>query len=220
MRIRAVLFDLDGTLLDTIEDLTDAMNAALGRLGFPGHSSEACKLLVGDGVEQFALRALPRAEARDEALVSRCVGMMREEYRKRWAAKTRPYDGIAELLDVLSRRMVPMAVLSNKADDFTKMMVAHFFPGTMFAAVLGARPDVPRKPDPTSALRAAAAFGCPPCEVLFLGDTGTDMKTAVAAGMYPVGALWGFRGREELLASGAKELIRRPQELLALVAQA
>ncbi len=217
---RAILFDLDGTLLDTIEDLTDAMNAALGRLGFPGHTPEICKQLVGDGVEQFAVRALPAGASENQSLVSRCVEIMREEYRKCWARKTRPYNGIAELLEALSRRRIPMGILSNKADDFTRMMVKYFFPEWNFAVVLGARSGVPRKPDPTSALEAAAALGFPPAEILFLGDSGTDMKTAVAAGMYPVGALWGFRRSDELLACGAKKLVRRPEEIWSLFSPA
>jgi phosphoglycolate phosphatase len=216
-KFKAVLFDLDGTLLDTIEDLTDSMNAALARLGFPGHSSEACKQLVGEGVEHFAVGALPSEAGRDEAMVERCVGLMREEYRKRWAAKTRPYDGIAELLDALVGRGLGLAVLSNKADDFTKMMVSYFLPEWRFETVVGARPGVARKPDPAPALRVAEELGLAPGEIMFLGDSKTDMETARAAGMFPVGALWGFRSAEELLASGARNLIRRPDEFLGLI---
>jgi phosphoglycolate phosphatase len=216
-KFKALLFDLDGTLLDTIEDLTDSMNAALARLGFPGHSVEACKQLVGEGIEHFAASALPSEQSRNEAMVARCVRLMREEYRKRWAAKTHPYDGIAELLDALAGRGLRLAVLSNKADDFTKMMVSHFLPGWRFATVVGAKPGVARKPDPAPALRVAEELRLGPGEILFLGDTKTDMETARAAGMYPVGALWGFRSAEELLASGARNLIRRPDELLGLI---
>jgi len=216
-KFKAVLFDLDGTLLDTIEDLTNSMNAALSRLGFPGHSIEACKQLVGEGIEHFAASALPFGKSRSEAMVARCVGLMREEYRKRWAVKTRPYDGIAELLDALSGRGLGLAVLSNKADDFTKMMVSHFLPQWRFEMVVGAKPSVARKPDPASALCVAEDLRLAPGEILFLGDTKTDMETARAAGMYPVGALWGFRSAEELLRSGAQNLIRRPDELLILI---
>jgi phosphoglycolate phosphatase len=216
-KFKAVLFDLDGTLLDTIEDLTDSMNAALGRLGFPGHSSEACKQLVGEGVEHFASSALPSEQSRNEAMVARCVVLMKEEYWKRWAVKTRPYSGIAELLDALVGRDFRLAVLSNKADDFTTMMVAHFLPGWRFETVAGARPDVPRKPDPAPAIIVAEELGLAPAEIVFLGDSRTDMETARAAGMFPVGALWGFRSAEELLRSGARYLIRRPDELLGLI---
>jgi phosphoglycolate phosphatase len=217
MKIRAVLFDLDGTLLDSIEDLTDSMNTALGRLGFPGHDVESCKRLVGEGIEHFAANALPARERADESMVARLIEMLREEYQKRWAQKTHPYSGIVELLDGLADRGIRLAVLSNKADDFTGLMVAHFFPNRKFEVVLGARPGMPRKPDPSPALRIAHELGLNPAEIVFLGDTKTDMETASRAGMVPMGALWGFRSAEELLASGARHLLGRPQELLSLL---
>lgn len=218
MKISAVLFDLDGTLLDTIEDLTDSMNAALHELGFPGHSVTACKTLVGEGLEHFATGALPPPLAENEATVRRTMDLMRAEYRTRWARKTRPYDGVPALLDGLAARGIKLAVLSNKADDFTRMMVSHYFPRTDFEAVVGARAGKARKPDPSPALEVASTLGVPPAEVIFLGDTKTDMETAGGAGMVPVGALWGFRSAEELLASGACYLISRPADLLGFIA--
>jgi len=217
MNIKAVLFDLDGTLLDTIEDLTDSMNAALLELGFPGHSVSECKTLVGEGVEHFARCALPAREARDDATVNRCVRLMRAEYRTRWDRKTRPYDGVPALLDELSARGLKLAVLSNKADEFTRMMVSHYFPGTAFEAVAGARPGLAIKPDPAPALEVASALGVQPEETAFLGDTKTDMETARRAGMIPIGALWGFRTAGELLENGARYLIGRPAELLSFI---
>ena len=218
MKISAVLFDLDGTLLDTIEDLTDAMNAALHELGFPGHSVGACKTLVGEGIEHFAKCALPADRAEDATAVARTMDLMRAEYRNRWSRKTSPYDGIPDLLDQLHARGLKLAVLSNKADDFTRMMIGHFFPKTEFETVVGARAGRPMKPDPSPALEVASTLGVPPAEIIFLGDTKTDMETAGAAGMVPVGALWGFRSAEELLASGARYLISRPAELLGFIA--
>ncbi len=217
MKAKAILFDLDGTLLDSIEDLTDSMNAALGRLGFPGHDVESCKRLVGEGIEHFATNALPARKRSDGSTIARLVELLRDEYRKRWAQKTRPYDGIAELLGGLADRGLRLAVLSNKADDFTNLMVAHFFPNRKFEVVCGARPGMPRKPDPSPALRIAQEMGLDPAEIVLLGDTKTDMETGTRAGMVPIGALWGFRSAEELLASGARNLIRRPEELLPLL---
>ena len=217
MKISAVLFDLDGTLLDTIEDLTDAMNAALHEQGFPGNSVTACKTLVGEGIEHFARRALPAAAAEDPARVTRTISLMRTEYRTRWSRKTRPYDGIPALLDELAARGLKLAVLSNKADDFTRMLVSHYFPGREFPLVVGARAGQARKPDPAAALEVAAGLGVSAAEVLFLGDTKTDMETAVGAGMVPVGALWGFRSADELLASGARYLVSRPAEVLGFI---
>jgi phosphoglycolate phosphatase len=214
LKIRAVLFDLDGTLLDTIEDLTDSMNAVLLTLGFPGHSVSDCKTLVGEGVEHFARGALPAEASQDERLVARSIELMRSEYRARWHRKTRPYDGIPQLLDDLAGRGMKLAVLSNKADDFTRLMVAHYFPGIAFETVAGARPGRAKKPDPAPALEASLLLGVPPAETAFVGDTKTDMETAGRAGMIPIGALWGFRSAPELLENGARYLIRRPAELL------
>jgi phosphoglycolate phosphatase len=216
MNYEAVLFDLDGTLLDTIQDLTDSMNIVLRRSGFPEHSAETCKNFVGDGIEVFALRALPETH-RDSATVARCVADMREEYRDRWSLKTRPYDGIPDLLDGLTLRNLKMTVLSNKPDDSTKAMVAELLPKWRFDPIMGALPSVPKKPDPTLAMEISKRLDVPPEKFLYLGDTGTDMKTATAAGMFPVGALWGFRTADELTASGAKILVEHPREVLRLI---
>ncbi len=216
MRFKAVLFDLDGTLLDTLDDLADAMNIVLGRLGFPQHDAQDYKYHVGDGVKELALRVLP-GDQRDEQTVARCIRAMREEYGRRWNNKTRPYPGIAELLDALTERGVGKCVLSNKPDQTTKMVVARLLPKWRFDVVAGERPGIPRKPDPQAALSIAAQLRIPPGEFLYLGDTNTDMKTACAAGMYPVGALWGFRTEEELWGSGAKAVIAKPLDLLALL---
>jgi phosphoglycolate phosphatase len=216
MTFRAVLFDLDGTLLDTIQDLTDCMNVALNGLGFAGHDAETCKNFVGDGVEKFAFRALPKTH-RDQSTVAKCVVAMRGEYSHHWSRKTRPYDGIRELLDGLTRRNLKMAVLSNKPDDFTKAMVAALLSGWRFDPVEGARPSAPKKPDPTVAIEIARRLEIPPDEFLYLGDTGTDMKAANSSGMFPVGALWGFRTAEELTASGAEVLVNHPKEVLDLL---
>ena len=216
MTFRAVLFDLDGTLLDTIEDLANCMNSVLGRQGFPGHDTESYKRFVGDGVEILAQRALPQGR-RDAATVVVSVAALRDEYAKRWSERTRPYEGIPELLDGLVARGIRMAVLSNKPDDFTIMMVSELLPRWQFEAVLGARAGAAKKPDPAGALEIASLLGMPPREFLYLGDTNTDMRTATAAGMYPVGALWGFRSAEELHGSGARVLIEKPMDLLGLL---
>ena len=212
----AVMFDLDGTLLDTLEDLADAMNVALGQLGCPARPIEEFKLIVGDGVVVMAQRSLPESR-RDEATIARCVALVREEYGKRWADKTHPYAGIPELLDALAGRGIRMAVVSNKPDDFTRLCVGRLLPRWRFDAVIGVSPATPPKPDPKGVLESAARLGLAPADFLYLGDTNTDMRTAVAAGMFPVGALWGFRSAEELLASGAKVLIGKPGDLLPLL---
>ena len=212
----AVLFDLDGTLLDTIGDLADSMNAALAALGHPTHPEEAYLRFVGDGVAELARRALPPAR-RDETSVRACIAAMKAEYAQRWDVRTHPYEGVPELLDALGARGIPVADLRNKMEDVTRVAVDHWFGLDRFAEVRGAREGVPRKPDPEAALAIAARLGVAPERVLYLGDTDTDMRTAVAAGMVPFGVLWGFRDEAELRENGARHLLRRPGELLAYV---
>ena len=216
MNYRAVLFDLDGTLLDTLEDLADSANAALRSLDFPEHPPQAYKYFVGDGMEVLVQRALP-ADRANAATCAECAARVRREYAQRWADKTRPYAGIPELLDAVAARGVAMAVLSNKPDEFTRLCVTRLLPRWHFAAVVGARPTLPRKPDPTGAREIARQLSFAPAAFVYLGDTNTDMQTAIAAGMFPVGALWGFRTAEELRASGARSLLEKPLDLLDLL---
>ena len=213
MNHKAIIFDLDGTLLNTIEDLTDSMNLTLSRFGFKGHDQETYKYFIGDGIETLVQRALP-PESRDEGMVARCVAAMREEYALRWDKKTRPYPGIPELLDTLSQKGWPISILSNKPDDSTRMVVAKLLPRWSFQIILGSRPSVPKKPDPTAALEIAGLLNLSPAQFIYLGDTGTDMKTALSAGMFPVGVLWGFRTAQELMDHGARVLIEKPLDLL------
>lgn len=215
MNHKAVIFDLDGTLLDTLEDLAASVNSSLAANGYLVHKVEEYKNFVGNGVYELIRLSLPSGAASDEN-IKRCVASMREEYSRRWDCKTRPYDGIQELLACLSDKEIKMAVLSNKPDDFTKKIVERYFPDIPFAAVFGQRPSVPRKPDPAGAFEIADMLGLAPEEFLYLGDSGTDMMTANAAGMYAVGALWGFREAGELRESGAMALIDHPDELLSI----
>ena len=215
MNYKAVLFDLDGTLLDTLDDLADSMNAALARLGAPQHPTPAYRHFVGDGVIELCRRVLP-AGRRDEATIKAAAAAMRDEYNQRWAAKTRPYPGIPELLDALTARRVALVVLSNKNNDFTQLCVKKMLGRWRFDVVQGLDETIHKKPDPSGALAVARRLDIAPADFLYLGDTNTDMKTALAAGMFPVGALWGFRTAEELTAHGAKALIAQPADLLTL----
>jgi phosphoglycolate phosphatase len=216
MKCRGVLFDLDGTLLDTLQDLADSMNAALVRLGAEPHETAFYRTAVGDGMEMLALRSLPESR-RDPASVAVCASAMRDEYGRRWAAATRPYPGIPELLDRLAERRATMAILSNKPHDFTTAIVDALLGRWPFAAVLGGRPGRPRKPDPAEALAIAGDLGITPAGWLYVGDTNTDMETARAAGMRAVGALWGFRTEQELLAHGALRTAAHPLQILDLL---
>ena len=213
-KFRAVLFDLDGTLLDTLADLANATNHALTQLGCPTHPTKAYRHFVGDGARNLCLRALP---AEKQHLADHALRLMREHYDAHCFDLTKPYPGITDLLSELAARRYPMAVLSNKPDVFTKRMVAHYFPSVPFHIVRGQSVGGLLKPDPTAALQMATELGIPAERWLYLGDTNTDMRTAVNAGMYPVGVLWGFRDREELESNGARELIRTPHDVLRLL---
>lgn len=215
-RHKCVLFDLDGTLVDSLTDLANSMNRVLIRQGFAAHPAQAYRYFVGDGIIKLVQRALP-AEAQQEDIIQDCAQKMRQEYALHWADTTRPYPGIAELLDTLAGRGIEMAILSNKPDELTQKVVRTLLPQWDFAAVAGARETIPRKPDPAGALRIAKLLRREPADFLYLGDTNTDMQTARAARMFAIGALWGFRTAEELKENGAQALLSVPIELCPLL---
>lgn len=208
------MFDLDGTLADSLGDLANATNAALAALGCPTHPREKYRVLVGDGARVLCERALP-AERRD--LVEETLRRMRTHYDAHCFDETRLYPGIAELVTALHRRKYRLAVLSNKPDVFTKRMIEHYFQPNPFDAVVGHRAEVPLKPDPASALAIARQLDVPAKEWLYLGDTNTDMQTAKNAGLRAVGVTWGFRDREELVGSGAEVIVTAPDQVLQLL---
>jgi len=209
----AVIFDLDGTLIDSLEDIADSMNAVLTSRGFSEHPFESYRTFVGEGVKTLVRRALPEGYYSEET-IEECVLEMRAEYQLRWADKTRPYDGIPGVLDELFHRGIKLNVFSNKPGDFTRMTVGKFFGEDKFQQILGVGPSVPAKPNPAGAFRIAESLELPPGRFLFFGDTNIDMRTARKAGMIPVGVLWGFRSMEELKDAGAKEVLRNPEDIL------
>jgi phosphoglycolate phosphatase len=211
-KFEAVLFDLDGTLLDTLTDLADAGNAALMELGFTAHSAEDYKYFIGKGMTELIRQILP-SDHRDKQTVERCLSLAKQYYSRYWKLHSRPYPGIAELLTGLEKRGIIKVVFSNKLDEFTGIMIRQFLPEWKFEIVRGALPGMPLKPDPTAALQIAAEVKIEPSKFIYLGDSATDMQTANAAGMYAVGALWGFRDAKELLDGGAKMLVKEPREI-------
>ncbi len=216
MGCTAVIFDLDGTLLDTLKDIGLAMNRVLARHRFPEYPLGAYRRFVGDGAEVLVRRTLAPGRAAEHEIPG-YVREFKEEYGLSWNVRTRPYPGVPELLRELARRGTPAAVLTNKPHEFAVRCIEAYFPGYRFAAVLGERPGRRRKPDPAGALEAAALLRAAPRQVCYLGDTDTDMLTAAAAGMVPVGVTWGFRPEEELRESGARHMLRSPAELLTIL---
>jgi phosphoglycolate phosphatase len=215
MNNRAVIFDLDGTLADTLEDIADNMNRVLSAKGFPVHEYDAYRFYVGNGLKNLVAQCLPES-ARTDAMITICYDRMVAEYNRNYINKTRLYDGIPELLDALSSQRIKLALLSNKADLLTQKICNELLTKWKFEAVMGASERFQRKPDPAAALFVSEQMGVMPANIYYLGDSDVDMKTANAAGFYPVGASWGFRPKEELAANGAKRIIDHPMDLLEM----
>lgn len=211
----AAIFDLDGTLLDTLDDLADSANEALGAFGYAVHPVEAYRTFVGDGMAVLMERILPE-QSRGAEDVARLLSTYQAAYDRRWKAKSSLYPGIGELIVSLNERGIPLAVLSNKPQAYTEIVMAHFFAEHRFDLIFGQRETVRRKPHPDGALEIAQFWKMDPSEILFIGDTSTDMDTATGAGMIPVGVLWGFRQEAELRAHGARFLVRTPAEILGI----
>jgi phosphoglycolate phosphatase len=216
MPIRAILFDLDGTLLDTLADLGRSVNLVLEAHGCPGHPIEAYRYFVGEGVVRLFERTLP-AGHRDAKVVGACVRDFERVYGENWNVQTRLYPGVADLLDALTERGVRMAVLSNKPDVFTRQCAEAYLAPWRFEAVFGQREGIPRKPDPTGAGEIVERLAVPPESFIYLGDTSTDMETARNAGMHGVGVAWGFRPVEELRSAGAEAILEHPTDLVELL---
>lgn len=214
---RALVFDLDGTLVDSLADIAAACNHVLAAEGLPQHGLEAYRVFVGEGMRRLVERAAPGLPPERLAAL---VGAVRARYEAHLLDATRCYPGIPEALTAAAQAGFALAVLSNKPHELTGEVVAALLPDVPFAAVEGERLGRPRKPDPAGALAVAAALGVAPAEAWLIGDTKTDMDTARAAGMVPVGVLWGFRPRAELEAHGARRLLARPDELTAALAEA
>ncbi len=213
MGFNAVLFDLDGTLLDTLADIAHAVNTALAGLGYAQHPVSAYKYFVGEGIDVLAHRVLPDDKKTPENAAA-CLNAINREYGKGLLVKTRPFSGVVELLQTLAAKKVKTGVITNKPQYLTDRSIAEFFPHIPFAVVLGEQKDRPTKPDPFIAHMALKTIGVAPAQCLYVGDSGIDMQTAVNSGMFGVGVLWGFRPKEELLATGAKKIIAKPDEIL------
>lgn len=210
----AVIFDLDGTLLNTLGDLRAATNHALEVRGLPPHSMEEIRQFIGNGIRLLICRAMP--EGTSEAEIDAALDDFKAYYAAHIHDRTVPYDGIPQLLTALRKRGIKVAVLSNKIDSASQQLIEYFFPGKT-DVVFGEHVGVPRKPDPTSCRMVMQQLGVQPEQVLYVGDSGTDMQTAKNAGLYAVGVTWGFRSKEVLLKYGADVLVHRPEQILQIL---
>lgn len=211
--IKAIIFDLDGTLVDTLADIAGMMNMLLSERGLPTHSLEDYRYMVGRGFASLLRSALPPDSSVD---LDRFEMDAFARYKVMGSGSSRPYPGVVDALATLASGGIKLGVLSNKPDPMTADMIATLFPGTRFGFVRGGLPGVPLKPDPTTALEAATALGAPPSECAFVGDSDVDMRTAVNAGMLAVGAAWGFRTEDELKAAGAAVIAQSMADVTAL----
>ena len=213
---KLAIFDLDGTLLNTIEDLGYAANHALQAHGYPTHSIASYPFFVGNGVRRLIERVLPE-DARTEATIDRLLVTFKEYYNDQNTDYTKPYEGIPELLSLLSSRGVAIAVASNKYQAATEKLISHFFPTLSFIAVEGQKEGVPVKPDPSIVFEILAKAKTPKADTIYIGDSGVDMETARRACVDSVGVTWGFRPEKELVENHADTIVNSPGDIEKLV---
>ena len=214
--MKLIVFDLDGTLLNSLEDLADSANNVLEQHGFPTHPVDAYRYFVGDGVRKLIERILPMEE-RTDARIEQCRQEFVAYYKVHMEDKTSVYKGITELLTELKKRRLKVAVATNKVHIAVKPLMEKYFPGIQFDSMIGQREGIPVKPNPQIMYDILKETGCKPSETLHVGDTATDMQLAHNAGITPVGVLWGYRPLEELQEAGARSIIEHPLELLKFV---
>lgn len=216
--IHTILFDLDGTLLNTIDDLADAANWVCAQNGWPQHTVAEYKYMVGNGIPKLVERFSP-AEARTPDRLAETLAQFTARYDAHKEDKTAPYPGIPELLKELKAAGIQTAVFSNKADALCGKIIEHYFGPGAFSAVRGSRPGVPTKPDPTGLWDLMRQLNADPATTLFVGDSDVDILTGHNAGLPAMGAVWGFRGARELTAAGAEALAFRPGDILDYINQ-
>ncbi len=213
---KLVIFDLDGTLLNTIDDLAHAANYALKQCGFPVHDVSTYPFFVGNGVGRLLERVLP-PEHRDADTVGRLRGIFQHYYERHLHDHTVPYPGVVDMLSELSGMKLKFAVASNKYQEATSALISHFFPRLPFEAVHGMRPGIPAKPDPSVVFNVLTDVPTSKADVIYVGDSGVDMETARRACVDSVGVTWGFRPVSELQQFYAQHIISHPMELVDLV---
>jgi phosphoglycolate phosphatase len=216
LKYSCVLFDLDGTLVDTIADIAAAMNHALAQYGYPTLEEDAYRPLVGNGIRRLAYDALPETEKND-SLAAIVAGEALRYYAEHPVDYAKPYPGIAAAIAELKRQKVKTAVLSNKPDEVTRLVIAKLFHTDLFDCVTGERPGIARKPDPESSWELLAMMDRTPRQTMLVGDSEVDMETAKNIGCLPVGVRWGFRTAEIIKKAGASVIVSKPEEILHIV---
>ncbi len=210
---KGIIFDLDGTLLDSLQDIVDIVNSILLKYQLKIHTLQEYRYFVGYGSRELFRRCAAEADDTMQEIMTKEFG---ENYMALTESKSKLYDGIEKTLEKLFDKELKIAVLSNKPDALTKECVQQYLGDFSFHAVFGEREGIQRKPHPAGAIEIAQIFGLESKEIVFVGDTRVDMETANACGMYPLGVGWGFRDKEELAAFGAKKIITHPEELLEI----
>ncbi len=213
--IKAVIFDLDGTLVDSLADLCNSVNFALSKYGFPQHELYKYNYFVGKGMTNLIEKAIPKQFLNKENF-QKVYDAFIEHYSSNYLVNTAAYDGVIKSLKILKENGIKLAILSNKKDEFTQAIAKKLF-GDLFDLVSGKREGCPLKPNPDSTLNILKHFGVTSSECAFLGDSGIDMKTAVNSGCVPVGVTWGLRTEDELKTGGAKYLIHNPREIATFI---
>ena len=212
MKKKAIIFDLDGTLLNSLIDIAESVNYVLKKHSFPTHSIDDYKYMIGNGIQVLIEKALPNNISKSD--FDNYFKEASAVYEQRQTQKTHPYDGIVEMLNSLSDKGIALNILSNKPDNFTKDVVKHFFNDIDFKIVLGAREGIPKKPAPDAVNEIVSTLGFDKQEFMYMGDTSTDMLTAGAANIESIGVTWGYRKIDELLNAGAKHIVNSPIEVL------
>lgn len=214
-KYKGIIFDLDGTLLDTLTDLSNSVNDVLLANDFPTHSKDDYRKLIGKGFRDLITRSMP--DNINEECIEKGLTQFLEIYDRDYMKETKPYDGIMELLINLQNLGIKLAVNSNKRNDYTNELIKKNFPDIHFIECFGERNDVPKKPDPTSAFELRNLMDLKSEEILYIGDSKTDIQTAKNANMDSIGVLWGFRDLKELLANGATYIVKAPEDILEIV---
>lgn len=216
--IRLAIFDLDGTLVNTITDLGNSVSFALEKLGLPKRTLEEYTRFVGNGTLKLVQRSVPEEYKNDEALIVRVHELFSEYYAEHFCDTSRVYDGMLKALEELKSQGIKLCVLTNKPDEFAVKIMDRLFPKGMFSHVQGAREGVPKKPDPTAELEIMRSFGADPANTIHIGDSDVDVFTAHNAGISCIGCSWGFRSRESLAEAGAEAIADEPMELPEIIA--